>query len=97
MAIQENKTAAKCKLQSQRRGCAERFQIVLSRKRYNLLQLRTSVGLETFGNTVMVVLKYIAEPNNSLGDFACEKNGQWPGWKTDGRKNEERVTETAVD
>jgi len=42
-----------------------------------------SVGLETFGNTVRVALLYIANPNNSLGNFACErvmKTGvdQWP-------------------
>jgi len=48
-----------------------------------IVDSHTSVGLETFGNTVRVVLEYIADPNNSLGDFACERVmemgvDQWP-------------------
>jgi len=66
-----------------------------------IVDSHTSVGLETFGNTVRVALEYIADLNNSLGDFACERVmetgvDQWPGWNMDGRENEERVSETAV-
>ena len=66
-----------------------------------IVDSHTSVGLETFGNTVRVALEYIADLNNSLGDFACERVmetavDQWPGWNLDDRGNEDRVTETAV-
>jgi len=66
-----------------------------------IVDIHTSVGLETFGNTVRVALEYIADPNDSLSDFACETVmeaviDQWPGWNINGKENEERVTETAV-
>jgi len=71
------------------------------RTAYLIVDSHTSVGIETFGNTVRVALEYIADFNTSLGDFACERVmetgvDQLPGWNMDGRKNEERVTETAV-